>query len=43
MPITVLPIPWIWRSTMRKSRAAIAQSADEQIRKIAAELGGEIV
>lgn len=39
IPITVLPIPWMWRGLMKRSRAAIDASAKEAIAKIAQELG----
>jgi hypothetical protein len=42
IPTTVLPIPWMWRKTMRKSRAASEESAREAIHKIAQELGGTV-
>src|SRR5262249_52786554 len=38
LPITAIPIPWMWRSLMRKSRASIDASAREAIGKIAAEV-----
>ena len=41
-PITVLPLPWMWRSLMRKSWAAIDASAHEAIGKIAAEIQGQV-
>lgn len=34
-PLTILPIPWIWRSLSRKSIAAAHDHAHEQIGKIA--------
>ncbi len=43
LPITVLPIPWIWRGLMRKSRATMHASALEAIAKIAAEVDGQVV
>lgn len=42
LPITVIPIPWVWRSLMRKSRATMDASARESIAKIAAEIDGTI-
>ena len=38
IPITVIPLPWMWRGIMRKSRATIDASAREMIAKIAKEL-----
>lgn len=39
LPLTAVPLPWVWRSLMRKSRASIHASALEMIGKIATELG----
>jgi hypothetical protein len=39
LPLTVVPIPWVWRSMMRKSRASSRREAEEAIRKIGAEVG----
>lgn len=38
-PLTILPIPWIWRSMSRKSIAAAHDHAHEQIGKIAQAIG----
>lgn len=38
LPLTVLPIPWMWRKVMRESRAAAEASAREVVQKIAKEL-----
>lgn len=38
LPLTVVPIPWVWRGAMRKSRAAMEASAKEAIAKVRAEL-----
>jgi hypothetical protein len=38
LPLTVLPLPLMWRSWMRKSRTLGMASAQEQAAKIAAEL-----
>jgi hypothetical protein len=38
LPLTALPIPFSWRSMMRKSRSQAEASAAEQIQKIAREL-----
>lgn len=40
LPLTVIPIPWAWRSTMRKMRATTLASAREAVRKIAGAVGG---
>jgi hypothetical protein len=42
LPLTVLPIPWIWRGLMRKSHASMHASAIEAIQKVAAEIGGKV-
>ena len=39
LPLTVLPAPWLWLSTVRKSRAIAAADATSLIEKIRAELG----
>jgi hypothetical protein len=36
LPLTVVPLPWMWRSFSRKSRAEAAESARKQIDAIAA-------
>jgi hypothetical protein len=41
IPATVFPLPWVWRSLMRKSRDSTQASALEMIGKIATELGLE--
>ncbi|MEX2219951.1 MAG: hypothetical protein WD749_14460 [Phycisphaerales bacterium] len=38
LPLTILPLPFLWRSLMAKSRRSNHQAAQEAIRKIAAEL-----
>lgn len=40
LPLTVIPIPWAWRSTMRKMRATTLASAREAVGKIAGAVGG---
>jgi hypothetical protein len=42
IPITVLPIPWMWRNLMRRSRTAMHTRAIEAISKIAAETDGKV-
>lgn len=39
IPLCVLPLPWFWRSIMRRSRRTAHASALETIAKIARELG----
>lgn len=39
LPLTLFPLPWIWRSLMARSRATMEVSAHEMIGKIAMELG----
>src|SRR5262249_23055227 len=43
IPLTVIPLPWIWRGLRRKSRAAAHDAGHEAVRKIAAEIDGVIV
>jgi hypothetical protein len=43
IPLTLFPIPWIWRSVARKSRASALGHAYEQIEKLAATMDGELV
>lgn len=43
LPFTIGPLPWVWRRSMRKSRAEIAESARSQIDAIARETGGRVV
>lgn len=40
MPITVLPLPWAWRSMSRKSRAEAAESGRKQVVAIAEAIEG---
>lgn len=42
IPITLIPIPWIWRSVARKSRASALGHAYEQIEKLASAVEGEL-
>jgi hypothetical protein len=42
MPVTALPLPWVWAGLMKKSRASIRAAAEEAVRGIAAELGGRV-
>jgi hypothetical protein len=39
LPLCVVPLPWFWRSIMRRSRRTAAESALEMIAKISKELG----
>jgi hypothetical protein len=40
MPLTVVPLPWMWRKMHRKSRTAALDHAREQIKKIMTEADG---
>lgn len=42
LPLTILPIPWVWRGAMRKSRRTMTEHARETVAKIAKELGGRV-
>ncbi len=42
IPLTALPIPWLWRSLTRKSRASALGHAHEQIARLASALEGEL-
>lgn len=42
VPITALPIPWLWMKWMKKCRAAAGASAYELLHKVAAELEGRV-
>jgi len=42
IPLTVLPIPWMWARWVGRSRTAAHESAVEQIASVAKELGGEV-
>ncbi len=39
LPLCVVPLPWFWRSIMRRSRRTSHESALEMIAKISGELG----
>ncbi|MEO1584011.1 MAG: hypothetical protein AAFR96_05490 [Planctomycetota bacterium] len=43
IPLTLLPLPWVWRSITRKSRAAALVHAYEQIERLTAAVDGEYV
>jgi hypothetical protein len=43
LPLTVIPLPWVWRGLVRRSRASAHDSAHEMVRKIGAELGARVV
>lgn len=43
VPLTLLPIPWAWRTVARKSRASALGHAHEQIARLAQALDGELV
>jgi hypothetical protein len=42
MPVTALPLPWVWAGLMKRSRASIRASAEEAVGKIAGEVGGRV-
>ncbi|MBX3390083.1 MAG: hypothetical protein KF691_11605 [Phycisphaeraceae bacterium] len=42
IPLTILPIPWVWKTAMNRSRAAAEHSSQELIERIAAALGGSV-
>jgi len=41
-PLTILPLPWLWRSLLRKSSATGREHALEQIAKVAKECEGTV-
>lgn len=41
LPLTVLPLPFMWRKMSKTSLAAAVQHSSEQVEKIAQEIGGE--
>lgn len=43
LPVSILPIPWIWRSIMARARSTALQSAREMMDTLAGELGADIV
>lgn len=43
IPLTLIPIPWIWRSVSRKSKASALGHAYEQLERLAAAMDGELV
>ncbi len=43
LPLTVLPIPWLWASMMRRTRRSVAESARSAIERIAREVDGRVV
>jgi hypothetical protein len=42
-PLTIVPIPWLWRGWVRKSRKTTGANARERIEQMRAILGGELV
>lgn len=42
LPLSVLPIPWVWKTAMSRSRAAAEVSSAELIQRIAAQLEGSV-
>lgn len=43
VPLTLLPLPWLHRKVMARTRAAALVHAHEQIERLAAALDGEVV
>ena len=43
LPLAIIPIPWVWKTAMNRSRAEAEVSARELIERVATELGGSIV
>jgi hypothetical protein len=43
LPLTVLPIPWLWVSVMRRTRRSVAESARTTIDRIAREVDGRVI
>jgi len=43
LPLSIIPIPWVWKTAMNRSRAEAEVSARDLIERIASELGGRIV
>ncbi|MCC6952114.1 MAG: hypothetical protein IT433_11815 [Phycisphaerales bacterium] len=41
LPVTVLPIPWMWRGFVRRSRESAEGLRDELMAAVSAELNGE--
>lgn len=42
LPLTIIPIPWVWKAAMGRSRTEAEISARELIERIAVELGGVV-
>ncbi len=42
LPLTVIPIPWMWRSMIAKSQRSAREHARETIEGIAREIGGTV-
>jgi hypothetical protein len=42
LPLTILPIPWVWRGVMRRTRRTTEESAREAIARIAGEIDGRV-
>src|SRR5690606_7289695 len=42
-PLTIIPIPWLWRRALRKTRKTTAENARERIGQMAEIVGGEVV
>src|SRR5262245_24429089 len=42
LPVTILPLPWMWLRAVRRSHAMAQVSAGEAVKKIAAEAAGRV-
>jgi hypothetical protein len=42
VPVTALPLPWVWAGLMKKSRASIGAAAEEAVKGIAGEVAGRL-
>lgn len=41
-PLTILPLPWVWRTLARRSHASALEHAQEQVEKISTALNAEV-
>jgi len=42
LPLTILPLPWVWAALLRRSRQSNRAAAREAVRRIGAELGAPV-
>lgn len=42
LPLSIIPIPWVWKTAMERSRTAAEESSRELLERIATELNGKI-